>query len=161
MPLINHLLDDIIHNFYEATLCIPSRSWVKISWESFPFNLKMNCSQSMFFFSFCQRRAICCKQKLWIVGFCRKSPKSVQRQFQLKYVDFFPFPGRKAEKSEKCTRCGSRPEFLTGVHRRGVRVVIWAPTDLANRGGKAEKLNSWYSWWFLWWPCCWHCWCQL
>ena len=103
------------HNFYAATLCIPSRSWVKISWESFPFNLKMNCSQSMFFFSFCQRRAICCQQKFWIVGFCRKSPKSVQRQFQLKYVDFFPFSGR--ERNLKSARCGTRPESLMAASR--------------------------------------------
>ena len=51
----------------------------------------------------------------------------------------FSFSRESGEKSEKCTQCGSRPEFLTGVHRRGVRVVIWAPTNLANRGGKAEK----------------------
>ena len=32
--------------------------------------------------------------KLFETWVLQKSPKSVQRQFQLKYVDFFPFPGR-------------------------------------------------------------------
>ena len=82
---------------------------------------------------------VICHKILWNMGFA-KIPQISATAVPAEICWLFSFSRESGEKSEKCTRCGSRPEFLTGVHRGewewwSGRQPTWQTMD--------EKQNSW------------------
>ena len=94
------------HNFYSATLCIPSRSWVKISWESFPFNLKKWIVAKAYFF-FLPKTSNLLPTKTLNCGILQKIPQISATAVPVEICWLFSFSGR--ERNLKSARCGTRP----------------------------------------------------